>query len=83
METSLGRKKQQNRHSKMTEEIEALICTIACSNLTDSTSRWAMQAIADGVIHLEVVDYIIDSTVCEIIKNWTLYIPAAGLRMSS
>ncbi len=32
-------------------------------------SRWTMQAIADDLIRLEVVDYITDSTVCEVMKK--------------
>lgn len=32
-------------------------------------SHWIMQAIADELIHLEVVDYITDSTICEVMKK--------------
>jgi hypothetical protein len=31
LESALGRKQQENRHRKVTGEIEAQICTIACS----------------------------------------------------
>ena len=32
MQTALGRKEQKNRHRKVTGDVEAKICTIACSN---------------------------------------------------
>ena len=69
MEAALGRKEQKNRHRKVTGDVEARICTIACSNPPKGTSRWTMQAIADELIRLEVVDYITDSTICEVTKK--------------
>ncbi len=72
MEAALGRKEQKNRHRKVTGDVEARICTIACSDPPEGVSRWTMQAIADELIHLEVVDYITDSTVCEVMKKTKL-----------
>lgn len=69
MEAALGRKKQQNRYRKVTGDIEAKICTIACSDAPEGRSRWTMQAIADELIRLEIVDYITDSTVCSVMKK--------------
>ena len=69
MEAALGRKEQKNRHRKVTGDVEARICTIACSNPPEGVSRWTMQAIADELIRLEVVDYITDSTICEVMKK--------------
>lgn len=69
METALGRKEQKNRYRKMTGDVEARICTIACSEPPQGASRWTMQAIADELIRLEVVDYITDSTICEVMKK--------------
>lgn len=65
----LGRKKQWNRHRKVTGDVEARICTIACSDSSKGRSSWTMQAIADGLIRLEVVYYITDSTVCDVMKK--------------
>ena len=67
MEAALGRKKQQNRYRKVTGDVEAKICTIACSDAPEGRSGWTMQAIADELIRLEVVNYITDSTVCDVI----------------
>ena len=72
IEAALGRKKQENHHHKVTGEIEARICALACSEPPDGRSRWTMQAIADELIRLEVVDYITDSTVCEVMKKTRL-----------
>lgn len=72
MEAALGRKKQQNRYRKVTGDVEAQICTIACSDAPEGRTRWTMQAIADELIRLEVVDYITDSTVCEVMKKTNL-----------
>ena len=69
MEAALGRKEQKNRHRKVTGDVEARICTIACSNPPEGVSRWTMQAIADELIRLEVEDYITDSTICEVMKK--------------
>jgi hypothetical protein len=69
VEAALGRKKQVNYHRKVTGEVEARICTIACSTPPEGRSRWTMQAIADELVRLEVVDDITDSTVCEVMKK--------------
>ena len=72
MEAALGRKKHDNYHRKATGEVEARICAIACSEPPEGRSRWTMQMIADELIRLEVVDYITDSTVCEVMKKTKL-----------
>ena len=69
LEAALGRKKQENHYRKVTGEIEARICMIACSAAPEEKSRWTMQAVADELIRLEAVDYITDSTVCEVMKK--------------
>lgn len=72
IEAALGRKIHNNYQRKVTGEIEARICTIACSAPPPGRSRWTMQLIADELIRLEVVDYITDSTVCEVMKKTRL-----------
>ncbi|MFR5149902.1 MAG: helix-turn-helix domain-containing protein [Ruminococcus sp.] len=63
------KKRAKNRHRKVTGDVEARICAIACSTPPEGASRWTMQAIAEELIRLEVVDYITDSTVCNVMKN--------------
>ena len=72
MEAALERKKQQNRYRKVTGDFEAIISAIACSDAPEGRSSWTMQAIADELIRLEVVDYITDSTVCDVMKKMNL-----------
>jgi len=69
VEAALGRKTHNNYRRKVTGEVEAKICMIACSSPPDGRSSWTMQMIADELIRLEVVEYITDSTVCEVIKK--------------
>jgi hypothetical protein len=69
MEAALGRKKHTNYRRKVTGEVEARICAIACSEPPEGRSRWTMQMIADELIRLEIVDYITDSTVCDVMKK--------------
>lgn len=69
IEAALGRKKHENYHRKVTGEVEARICAIACSEAPEGYSRWTMQMIADELIRLEIVEYITDSTVCEVMKK--------------
>lgn len=42
---------------------------IACSDAAEGHSRWTMQAIADELVRLEIVDDITDSTVCNVMKK--------------
>lgn len=72
LEAALGRKTQQNRARKVTGEVEAQICMIACSDPPQGKDRWTMQMIADKLIELQVVEYITDSTVCDTMKKMSL-----------
>jgi transposase len=72
LEAALGRKNHNNHRRKVTGEVEAKICMIACSTPPDGRSSWTMQLIADELIRLEVVEYITDSTICEVMKKTRL-----------
>ncbi len=72
MEAALGRKKQQNHYRKVTGEVEAVMCAIACSEPPEGYSHWTMQMIADKLIELKVVDSILDTTVCDRMKKTKL-----------
>ena len=69
LEAALGRRKHNNYHRKITGEVEARICAIACSNPPEGRSRWTIQMIADELVRLELVDSISDSAVCEAMKK--------------
>ena len=69
MEAALGRKKQENHSRKVTGEVEAQLCMIACSDPPEGCSRWTMQMIADELMRLEVVDYIGSAEKAEEVKG--------------
>ena len=52
LEAAMSRKKHNNYHRKVTGEVEAKICLIACSAPPEGRSRWTMQMIADELIIL-------------------------------
>jgi len=66
---ALERKKQQNRYRKVTGDVKAKICMIACSDAPEGYSRQTMQAIADELVLPEIVDSISDSTICNVMKK--------------
>ena len=72
IEAALGRKKRDNYPRKITGEVEARMCAIACGAPPEGCSRWTMQMIADELIRLEVVDSISDSAVHEAMKKTKL-----------
>ncbi len=69
MESALSRKKQENHYRKVTGDIEAHICAIACSEPPEGRSHWTMQLIAEELIRLEIIDSISDTTVCNVMKK--------------
>ena len=71
-EAALTMKGHNNHRRKVTGDVEAQICLIACSNPPNGKSSWTMQMIADELIRLEVVDYITDTTICEVMKKTKL-----------
>ena len=58
LEFALNRKQQQNRHHKITGEVEAHIVAIACSDAPEGRDRWTLQLIADRLVELKMVDSI-------------------------
>jgi len=72
LEAALTMKGHNNHRRKVTGDVEAQICVIACSNPPEGKSSWTMQMIADELIRLEVVDYITDTTICEVMKKTKL-----------
>ena len=56
--SALERQKQQNRHHKITGEVQAQIIAIACSDAPEGRDRWTLQLIADRLVELKVVESI-------------------------
>jgi hypothetical protein len=72
LDSALNRKDHSNHRRKMTGEVEAALCAIACSEPPAGKSRWTMQMIADKLIELKVVDSISDTAVCNAMKKTRL-----------
>jgi hypothetical protein len=72
LEAALGRKDHHNHFRKVTGDVEARIVAIACSDAPGGRSRWTCQLIADELISLKVVDYITDTTICDVLKKTNL-----------
>ena len=71
LEFALNRKQQQNRHHKITGEVEAHIVAIACSDAPEGRDRWTLQLIADRLVELKVVDSISATAVGTTLKKRT------------
>ena len=69
---SLERKKQSNRHHKITGEVQAHIIATACSHPPLGRERWTLQLIADHRVELGVVDSISATAVGTTLKKTNL-----------
>lgn len=69
MESALERKKQLNRHRKITGDVEAQMIAIACSDAPEGYNRWMLQMIADKLVELEVIDSISATAVGTTLKK--------------
>lgn len=69
LESALNRKKQLNRHHKITGEVEAYMIAIACSDAPEGRDRWTLQMIADKMVELKVVDSISATAVGTTLKK--------------
>lgn len=72
LESALNRKKQLNRHHKITGEVEAHMIAIACSDAPEGRDRWTLQLIADKLVELKVVDSISATAVGTTLKKTNL-----------
>ena len=69
---ALERKKQRNRHHKITGEVEAQMIAIACSDAPEGREKWTLQLIADRLVQLKVVDSISATAVGTTLKKTNL-----------
>lgn len=65
----MERKKQLNRHHKITGDVEAQMIAIACSDALEGYSRWTLQMIADKLVELKVIDSISATAVGTTLKK--------------
>ena len=72
LESASERKKQLNRHHKITGDVEARMIAIACSDAPERYSRWTLQMIADKLVELNVIDSISATSVGTNLKKANL-----------
>ena len=69
IESALNRKKQENRHRKITGDVVAHMTAIACSTPPEGRDCWTLQMIADRLVELKVVDSISATAVGTTLKK--------------
>lgn len=65
-------KRQPRSDKKLTGEVEAHLIAIACSEPPAGQSRWKLQAIADRLVELQVVDKLSHTSVATVLKKTSL-----------
>lgn len=69
---AIERKKQKNRHHKITGDVQAQIIAIACSDAPLGHGRWTLQMIADRLVELGAVDSLSATAVGTTLKKMNL-----------
>ena len=65
----LPKPRQPRSDKKLTGEVEAHLIAIACSEPPAGESRWKLQAIADRLVELEVVESLSHTSVATVLKK--------------
>ena len=61
--------RQPRSDKKLTGEVEAYLIAIACSEPPTGESRWKLQAIADRLVELQVVESLSHTSVATVLKK--------------
>lgn len=69
MEVFTPVKRQPRSDKKLTGEVEAHLIAIACSEPPAGESRWKLQAIADKLVELNVVESLSHTSVATVLKK--------------
>lgn len=69
MEIFQPKPRQPRSDKKLTGEVEAHLTAIACSEPPPGESRWKLQAIADRLVELKVVDSLSHTSVATVLKK--------------
>jgi len=72
MEVFTPNKRQPRSDKKLTGEVEAHLIAIACSEPPTGESRWKLQAIADRLVELQVVETLSHTSVATVLKKMNL-----------
>jgi len=66
------KQRQPRSDKKLTGEVEAHLIAIACSEPPAGESRWKLQAIADRLVELQVVESLSHTSVATVLKKMSL-----------
>lgn len=66
------KKRQPRSDKKITGEVEAHLIAIACSEPPAGESHWKLQAIADRLVELQVVETLSHTSVATVLKKMSL-----------
>lgn len=66
------KQRQPRSDKKLTGEVEAHLIAIACSEPPAGESRWKLQAIADRLVELQVVESLSHTSVATVLKKTNL-----------
>jgi len=67
-----GRKREVFREKKLTGEVEAKLCMLACSAPPAGSSGWTLQLLADRMVELHYIDSISHTSVGTLLKKMNL-----------
>jgi len=71
LEWALSERPRPGKARKLNGKQEAFLVALACSEPPKGRARWTMQLLADKLVHLGVVDSIVDETVRRVLKKTT------------
>jgi len=69
MQVFIPNPRQPRADKKLTGEVEAHLIAIACSEPPAGESRWKLQAIADRLVELQVVETLSHTSVATVLKK--------------
>ena len=69
MQAALYEKPRPGQKPKVTDDIEAKLTMLACSQPPEGHARWTLRLLANRMIELEYIDYISHVTVRDVKKK--------------
>jgi hypothetical protein len=72
IEAALSEKPRPGALPKITGEVEAQLCLLACSDPPTGQARWTLRLLADRLVELGYVDSITEAALCKRLKKTRL-----------
>jgi transposase len=67
-----GKKREVFKEKKLTGEVEAKLCMLACSEPPADQEKWTLQLLADKMVELQYIDSISHTSVGTLLKKMKL-----------